>query len=436
MAEYKATRAGLYYGWYVLAAAFGTIFIGVGVRNSFGLFFKPILADFDLSRAGLSLAVSIFMIVYGVAQPVLGNLLDRYGPRLVITLSSILFGLGLFSMGVISSLWQLYLVYGVIIAVGSGGVTFVTLTAMLSRWFVRRRGTALGIATSGSSVGQFVIVPLATYLLIIYGWRWTQIWLAVIVLVTIVPLALWVMKREPSQVGGGPDALPLETTLGREDSYSPLLARSVTPARAFRTRPFWQLSASFFACGFSGFLIVTHIVAHATDLGYSNVVAATILALMGAVNFAGILGMSSLSDKIGRKIPLATVYFLKALALLILMSTESLFGLYIFAMVVGFTAMATIPLTSALLGDIFGSAYLGTIFGVASLVHQVGAALGVFLGGLFFDLTGSYYYAFFAAFVFCLMASILSYSIEEPERTVHKALGPAPGPVLTKAREH
>ncbi|MEE8448849.1 MAG: MFS transporter [Thermodesulfobacteriota bacterium] len=407
----------IFYGWYILAAAFLALAVGFGVRPSFGLFFKAIADDFGLSRASLGLVVSINMLTYGLVQPFMGQILDRYGPKLVIGVSAIALAGGFMLIGIARAAWQLYLVYGILLGAAFGGLGFTTIPAMVSRWFVKKRGLALGIAISGASVGQFALVPVAAFFFLKYGWRSTNLLLGFLVLVTSFPLALWVMKKDPSEVGCGPDGDPLrEGKASKEGMAQERLITSTSPGQAFQTRPFWHLAGAFFVCGFSSFLIVTHLAAHITDVGHSDVVAATVLAVTGGVNFFGILLMGAASDRMGRRFPLAATYFIRGLSFLLLLTSDSVSAFYIFAVVFGFSNLATVPVTSALVGDTFGPAHLGTILGVVSLSHQLGAALGAFLGGMVFDYTGSYSYAFIMAFLLLMVASLLSITMEERSR--------------------
>ena len=404
----------LFYGWYILAGCFTALFVTFGSRFTFGLFFKDILQEFSISRAELSLAVSISTIVYGLTQPLVGNLLDRYGPRAVFGLSGAVLALGLVGMGLATATWQLYIIYGLVMGVGFGGLAFVTVSATISRWFVRRKGMAIGIATSGASVGQFVLVPLAALVLLQYGWRVAQISIGILVFVVIIPLSLWVIKKSPAMVGCGPDGGPLEGEgLGSSGNEPRPQIPSQRPLLAFRTRAFWKLSGTFFVCGFTSLLVSTHLAAYVTDLGYSQVNAAFALALLGGVNFLGVIGIGSISDKIGRRLPLSAVYFVRGLSFLLLLNAENIIFLYLFVLVFGLSWMATVPLTSAMVAEIFGPAYLGTIFGAVSFGHQVGGALGSFLAGFLFDLTGSYFAAFMMGLALCMAASIFAYLLNE-----------------------
>lgn len=410
--EYRQRK--LFYGWFILLSGFASLFVAFGARMSFGLFFKSMQQDFDLSRASLSLVVSLTMLIYGLAQPLVGGLLDRYGPRVVFAFFGTLLGAGLVGTGMVTKAWQLYLVYGLALGLGFGGVTFVTVVAMVSRWFVRKRGMAIGIATAGSSVGQFALVPLATYLLLQYGWRYAQVLMGLLVLATVIPLAIWVMKKDPSQVSCGPDGDPLFDRWSNQEEGAKVPA--TRPGAAFGTQTFWKLAGGFFVCGFTSIMVSTHLVPHATDVGHSEVTAAFALALMGGLNFAGVLAIGSASDLVGRRIPLSLVYLTRGLSFLLIILTDQVWALYLFAMVFGLSWMATVPLTSGLVGDTFGPAYLGTIFGAISLSHQVGAALGSFLGGLSYDLTGSYNSAFFLSLGLGAVASLLSYLVDERRR--------------------
>lgn len=429
-------REKIFYGWYILACGFVILLVAWGVRLSFGVFFKPVLEDFALSRAGLSLAVSINAVVYGITQPVWGYLLDRYGPKFAIGLSATLTSSGFVLLGLAKASWQLYLIFALLLGGGFGGVAFVTITAIISRWFVKRRGTALGVATSGSSLGQFIVVPLATLLMLKYGWRMSQLLLGLISFAIMMPLAVWVMRGEPAEVSSVPNGNPGANQSGDgKKEAGPGVPASTRPAQAFLTSSFWELAGGFFICGFTSVMVSTHFVAYATDVGHSEVTAASALALMGVFNTVGTIFYGSVSDWIGCRRPLAVVYFLRGLSYFLVLGTPGVASLYFFAIFNSLNTMATVPLNSALVSNIFGPAYVGTIFGVVSLSHQLGGAVGTYLAGLSFDLTGSYVYAFVTSIFLCLIAALLSWLIQERpkiawvERTpsASQALSPRPG---------
>lgn len=419
----RTKGAGLYYGWVIVGVSFLASLVVSGARMSFGPSFKPMLLDFETSRGLLSVAMSLNQLFYGLAGPLTGLLADRYGPRAVIIVSTVILTVGIVGTSLAPNLWVLYIAYGVFTGFGFSGSTTIPFSALLTRWFHRKAGMALGISTTGTPVGHILIVPVCMYIIIIAGWRWAFIVLAAIIALVIFPLAWRLVKPDPKEMGLLPDGDGQAPPPGSAAAAAAAgLLGNKSLAQAMRTRPYWLLCTGWFTCGFAGFMIATHLVPFATDVGMDPMEAAGVLALMGVFSAIGSFGAGAISDRVGRKNPLALIYFSRFLALPLLMTplvlTNHLF-IYAFAIFFGLGQLATLPLASTLTREIYGQQSMGVILGTILLAHQIGAALGVYLGGAFFDATGSYYWAFLMASLLSLVAAVGSYAIREERRPAY-----------------
>jgi MFS family permease len=402
----QAQPRAISYAWVILGASFFVLFTTLSLRAGFGLFFKPIEAEFGWSRTALSLAVTINMLAFGVFQPVSGRLADRYGPRLVILTGVWLTALGLAVLSLVSELWQFYLGYGVLLGIGMSLVSFVPQSALISRWFVNRRQLALGIAFAGMSVGQFVMVPLTLFLILEATWRGAFLVLGVGLCLLLTPVMLALVRNAP----GG--------------SQSSERGVDLSASQALRTRPFWLLSSAFFICGISITMVAVHLPGHVNDLGLDQSLAAAMLGVMGVLSATGSLGSGLLSGRFSARTVLGVVYLCRAAAVVLLIRAASMLDLWIFAAVFGLSWLATVPLTSGLTATTYGRTAIATIFGFISSIHTLGDALGVFIAGYLHDLTGSYSLPFAFVAAMLLVAGGLSFMVDGKPRNV--AVEPVP----------
>jgi MFS family permease len=376
----------------------GTVF------HIFGLFVKPLEEEFAWSRTELSLVVSLSQVVYGLMQLVLGRILGRFGPRQVILGGLFTFTMGLFLCAGAQSFWQLQGAYGVIIALGYSGATINATSVMVSRWFTRGRGTAISIALAGFNAGQFALFPLVQYAILTWGWRAGFASLGGLTLLLPIPLALLWLRDNPR---GGPRALAHEEIkrASRPSEGSPL-----------RTRSFWCLAVSFWACGFSDFLLATHLPPFAVGVGVPSQTAGNALGFISGISVVGVLTLGALSDRVGRRWPLAGIYLMRALGLAILPGTQGTGRLMVFVVLYGFFYFASTPLTSATTADLFGPARLGTLYGYMVAAHGLGAMVGPLMAGVLFDAFGSYQLAFLMGAGVLFLAALCCAFIEEPRR--------------------
>ena len=385
MAEKKSPR--FFYGYVVALAAFFILAIMEGAMYTYGVFLKPLLAEFGWTRAAISGAFSLFMVLFGLFFVITGRLNDRFGPRIVVTVCGFFLGLGYLLMSQINAIWQLYLFYGVIIAIGmSGG--FVPLVSTVARWFVKRRGLMTGLVVSSVGVGTVIMPPIANWLISSYVWRDSYTIIGIAALVVIV-LAAQLLKRDPGQVG----QLPYGESGIKEGSLN-LEAIGFSLRQAIHVRQFWILGSICLFFSFFLQAIMVHIVPHATELGIPSAIAASVLAAIGGVSIAGRIVMGGAGDKIGNRLAMSICFFIIAIVLFWLLAAKELWMLYLFATIFGFAYGGFTALESPMVAELFGLGSHGVILGCIGVGATIGGAIGPVLAGYIFDVTGSYYQAF------------------------------------------
>jgi MFS family permease len=406
-------RPRMYYGWCIVATTFCMALVSMGARSGFGVFVLPMSAEFGWNRGTISLAASIGALVSGLSQPFLGRLYDRLGGRQLILASLVVSGVGTMLLALTTHILVLILLFGGVLSIAMGGSSLTTTSALLAKWFDRRRATAVALNASGASVGGLLLVPLTVYLIHFVGWRMAWVVLGLLLLTVVVPLAYALLKDDPAELGLLPDGAP-----------QPLGAGQTAPARrgplevehwqqSFRSTPIWQLCGGYFVCGFTIALISTHFVPFAIERGVSATTAATAYGLMSGLNVVGVLAVGALADRGGRKNLLGLVYALRGCAYAALLLAPGAWSLWGFVVIMGFSWWATLPLTSALTAEVYGLKHLGILNGLAFTGHQIGGALSIQLGGTLRDLTGSYDLPFAIAGLLLFAASLISFAIRE-----------------------
>lgn len=420
--------APFFYGWVVVVLSFLTTLVGAGIRSAAAVLIHPLEMEFGWSRAAIASAVSLNLLLVGVAAPISGWLLDRFGPRRVMIGSLALLVFGVSATTVMKEFWQLVLLWGIVVGLGAGGTASVLAATVAHRWFVARRGLALGILNSAASTGQLIFLPLLMAIIVAAGWR-VGSWTLVLVAVGLLPLvALW-MRDDPADMGLKPYGLARDTApVTREPSPS-YVPSSVPLAEVFRSSTFWLLAGSFFVCGgTSSGLIGTHLIPYSIDHGFPEVAAAVTVGVMGGLNFVGTLLSGWLVDRVDARKLLSVVYALRGVSLFILPFVTDFSGLFIFAVIYGLDWFATVPPTIALTADTFGNRSVGSIFGWIFLSHQVGAALAASVSGAIRVWLGDYQFAFLAGGVMALIAAGLVLRIHLPQR--EGSLRPVPSAVV------
>lgn len=382
---------------------------GRGAFASFGVFYVALLEDFHWSHAVGASVVSLNSLVYASVSPAVGYLFDRLGPRALMPLAGLLMGLGFIFSGFSHSLWELYIFYGILAAVGQGGLGFVTQSALLSAWFVRRRATAIGLASAGQGLGIITLVPLAQFWIARAGWRAAFMLVGAFILLAVIPLNAIFQRRTPALVGQLPDgaSAAVDDPELRRDAAA---GREWTLAAALRSVPFWTIACGHLALGTALFIVYTHFVAHLVDQGFAKLTAAFLFGIVGFLRVLGTFFWGYISDRVGRA---------PAYGLSILVAALGIFAIagigpgmpawlaYAAAILYGLGHSAGNPTYGAVIGDIFSGKNIGTIFGFLEITFGIGMALGSWAGGAIFDTSGSYRSAFMLSLA-CFVLSFLA----------------------------
>lgn len=391
----------VFYGYIVVTVSFFILAVIHGMWATYGIFFNPLQAEFGWSRALISGASSLGFFLNGLFAVVAGRLTDRFGPRITMTVSGCVLGLGYFLMSQVNAVWQLFLFYGLLVgtSTGSGDVSLLSTTA---RWFARRRGMMSGIIKIGTGAGIMILPLVASSLIAGYGWRNSYITLGIVSMVVIVSLAQF-LSRDPSQKGLKPYG---EREGAVNSSY--LVGEGLSPWGAIHTRQLWMICAVYFTIYYSTQTMMVHIAPHAVDLGISAVSAAGIISTIGATSILGRFIMGAAGDRIGNKRALSVCLLVLTSALIWLQFTKDLWRLNLFAGIYGFAHGGFFALLSPLVAESFGMRSHGAILGVVICLGVLGAVVGPFVTGFIFDATRSYQLAFLIMLVVSITGFILS----------------------------
>ncbi|HWX77966.1 MAG TPA: MFS transporter [Candidatus Acidoferrales bacterium] len=405
-----------------MALCFLTTLTGAGVRSSPSVLIHPLEAEFGWSRMLIASAVSMNLLLFGIAAPISGWLLDRYGPRKVMLGSLTLLIVGVSGTMAMNQFWQFFLVWGVIVGLGAGGVGSVLTATIGNRWFVARRGLALGILGSASSTGQIIFLPLFMAMITYAGWRMGSMALIVVALI-LLPLIYVFMRDDPSEVGLEPYGAGQSgvASSGGVASLRGMRSGSATiTAREVVTHPtFWLLVGSFFVCGgTANGLIGTHLIPHEIDLGIPQIAAASILGVMGGLNMVGTIFSGWMIDRVRPQRWLALVYVLRGVSLLMLPFVQNLPGFFVFAVIYGLDWFATVPPSMAITADTFGKNNVGKVYGWIFMSHQIGAAIMASAAGALRTWMGDYQFAFLSGGFIAMIAAGLALQIKLKPREV------------------
>ncbi|MHB0868879.1 MAG: MFS transporter [Chloroflexota bacterium] len=403
-------RLPFFYGWIIVAVTFICFAVGYATWHSFSIFYVAILEEYGWSRAATAATFSVFTMVYGFYSPVAGGLIDLFGPRRILPLGAIILGIGLLLTTRLSTLLEFYLLFGVIAAVGLSSFGSVPAFTVLNGWFVKKRGLAGGLATAGIGVGTLVLVPFLQSVILNYGWRTAYVLLAVATMTIIPVLAVAFQRHRPQDLGLRPDGEEggVGTPLGRaEQGQSDAqvvdrewASREWTLRSAVRTRRFWLISMARGLEMMALQMMLTHQAAFFVDIGVDKLVAASVVGTVGIVGSGGKILWGAVSDRVGRELAYTMAFVAGTLGIGIILSIHSgspPFLAYGYGAVYGLCYGASAVLTPVLSADIFHGKRYGSILGGIYVVGNLGAAVGAFLGGYAFDVTGSYQGAFMLA---------------------------------------
>jgi len=401
-------RPHFFYGYVILGLCFANMVVMRGVNGAFGVYYLALLEEFSWSRSDGASIASVNYVVYALAAPVVGLAFDRLGPRLLMPVGAALVGIGMLLSSVANSLPGLYFSYGIVTALGQGALGFVGHNALISYWFLKRRATAIGIASMGQGVGALVMVPVTQILINSVGWRWTYIVSGSLMLLLLLPANAVLQRRRPEDVGQFPDGDSAATAENRNcQPAQGTSKRDWTLREAAHSFPFWCITIGHLALGTALFLINTHAIAHFVAVGYEKLASSFYFGLIGFIRIGATILWGSISDRLGRSetYGLAILVTLIGVVGMIAMTIDApLWLVYLTIALYGVGHSAGNPTYGAVIGDIFSGRKIGLIFGFLEISFGLGSAIGSWMGGYFFDLTGSYAWSF----ALCIVCFIIS----------------------------
>ncbi len=367
-----------------------------GSQYAFGVFFKPMLDDFGWSRAITSGAYSMNVVIQGIFTILAGRLSDRFGPRIVVTVSAVLIGAGYFLMSRITAVWQIYVFYGILISLGS--CVWVPLISTVARWFVRRRGMMSGTISAGIGLGMVVFPPLANRLIASYGWQLSYV-IVGLSAAAVILAAAQLLRRDPAEKG----LAALGAAVGQPQSPHPE-NEGYSLGEAIRTRQFWIICLAFFTSNFCVQMVTVHLVAHLTDMGIAAAAAASVLSGVGLLSIFSKIGEGGAIDRLGAKPVLVFVPAMMSLAFAWMLFAGQLWMFYVFAVIFAAGYGGSSAVQSPLVAEYFGLRHHGAIMGTILIGNYAGGALSPVLAGRIFDTNDSYRWAFVVSIIISLAA--------------------------------
>ena len=416
----------LHYAWTVAAVTFVVLLVAAGIRSTPGVLLVPLEEEFGWSRASISTAIALNLVLYGLIGPFAAAVIDRFGVRRTLAAALLALAVGVGLTTIMRAHWQLVLLWGVVVGAGTGFTAIVLGATLVNRWFAARRGTVLGALTASTATGQLVFLPALAALTAGFGWRAPVLLMAGLALL-IVPLVAFLIRDFPKDVGLAP--------YGGTASDAVEVSGATNPARAaldglrdgLRSRQFWLLAGTFFICGAStNGLVGTHLIPACVDHGIPVVAAAGLLAAMGVFDLVGTTASGWLTDRWDSRKLLGWYYGLRGLSLFALPAALSgpAPARWMFAVFYGLDWVATVPPTARLAADAFGRQRVGIMFGWIVAAHQLGAATAAWGAGTVRSELGAYQPAFVAAGALCLVAAGIFFG-SAARRPLRVGLAPA-----------
>ncbi len=395
----------------MLGGAFAAFTVSAGIMHSYAVFLVAFIEDFRWSRAETSIAYSVSQLVAGGSSPLVGALVDRLGPRRLLLLGGSLLIVGLLGSAMIAALWQVILLYGIVMTIGANCIGLVVFVPLLSRQFVRRRGMAISIVQSANGFGRAASAPLVQLLISTWGWRATYLAQAAFMAAAVPLLAALFRRAGRSRIYTGPDTPPPTS------APAALPSPGWTLSEAIRTSHFWLLFAVYLFTGVGSFLVSLHQLAFAVDVGFDKLYAAGVLGIGSFLAIAGTIVTGTLSDYIGREWSAILAYGISIVGVvcaLLITNPDQHWLLWLFACFFGLTWGARGPAITAKTADLFPGGQLGTILGVITIGSGIGSAAGAWAAGWIFDLSGSYRLAFILSIAAYICGCIAFWGLRRP----------------------
>jgi sugar phosphate permease len=415
----------LHYAWVVAAVTFAVLLVSAGIRATPGVLMVPLEGEFGWSRATISLAISVNLVLYGLMGPFAAALMERLGVRRTMLMALTALALGVWATTLMTRPWQLVLLWGVVVGGATGMGALVLGAVIVNRWFHERRGVVMGVLTASTATGQLVFLPVLAWLAEHHGWR-SAVQMVAAAAAVALPLVLLLMRERPGDLGLRPYGATAQSDAAPRPAAAAPLAGL---ARGVRSRDFWLLFLTFFICGAStNGLIGTHFIPAAHDHGIPQVAAAGLLAVMGVCDLLGTTLSGWLSDRWDSRKLLAWYYGLRGVSLIFLplAFTGPHLSLGVFALFYGLDWVATVPPTVRLTADSFGKENVGVMFGWIVAGHQLGAAFAAGGAGAVRTWMGDYQTAFIASGALCLVASVMSLAVARGRLAPRGAAVPQP----------
>ncbi|MBI5967698.1 MAG: MFS transporter [Deltaproteobacteria bacterium] len=398
----------------MVSISFINIAIAYGLNFSFSIFFVAILEEFKWSRASIAGAFSLSSLILGIGSWPGGGLVDRFGPRKILIGGSIILSFSTIASGWIREVWHLYLLFGILAGIGLCSLGGVPNSVLLSNWFVKNRGTMVGIAFSGMGIGIFIIGPSAQYLISSFGWRIAYMILGLTVLVFSLPLNCFLQNWPNEKKEGYSKHYRSPTSPEIQDQiknpYNGNERGDWTLGGSMKTLSYWSLFFSYLLVPLGIFPVAIHQVAYMVDQGHSKILAAFIFGVIGLLSSVGRFFFGTLSDRIGREKAVTWSFICSITGILVLIflpSLKSVFWLYVYSILFGLGFGARGPIITAMMADMFPGKHFGSIYGFINIGNGIGGAMGPWLGGFLYDLTGSYRIPFFLCIPALVLACIL-----------------------------
>jgi len=408
----------IFYGYWVVVATFFLLLVHSGCGfYAFSLFVKPLEAEFGWSRGGIMVAFTIYFGVQAAASPFVGRMVDRYGARKLIAIGAFIAGLGLVLLGLTHDLWYFYVSYAAF-AVGHVTSGHVPASAIVSNWFRKRRGSAVGIMGVGMGLGGFAIAPLVGgYLIPNFGWRVSYLALAVLTWVIVTPLALLVIKTKPADMGLYPDGIEVPEAVAAAKAL-PLTSEGSTLKTALATSAFWLIAVSFLTSSFSQVGTIQSQVPHLEDIGFPVAMAATAIGAVAVGSAIGKFVFGWLCDRIQAKYACTIGFGLVLVGIIMLMNMRPASPpaiIWLYAIIMGLGVGSWLPTMSMLVSTTFGLASYGAIWGMVAGIHSIGTAIGPLMAGYIYDTMQTYYWSFIIFAALCVVAISTILAVRRPK---------------------
>ena len=403
----------IFYGWWVVGAAFILLFCAGGSLYAFPVFFDAMVRDMGWSRTETAAVFSVGILVVGAIGPIIGILMKKIRLRLIMVFGSVTAGIGFLLLSTVNELWQFYVFYGLVLSIGIACIHLIPNLAAVQSWFMQKRSTVLGIATAGIGAGGAAMAPLVGWLISKYDWQTAFLFLAGVIVLIGVPVSAMVMRTGEEGRSALAEGQEKTTTEG------------VRLSQALKERAFWLVSTGVMLWAWAYSVGLVHQVAFAVDIGIERPVAAGAVGLLSAFSIPGRLGFGKLGDLIDKRYVFMMGTSLQMLAFIVLMRTTNITMLYIYSFLVGVNVGGLAPILPGLIADYFGRKHFGVIYGLSHFMVILGILIGSIYGGWIFDITGSYSFAFLTSVVLSLIAMIAVYlarrpSTGEEKRQVHR----------------